>query len=507
MPCTSIPLLLFYFLQKTVDVFFYTWRSVTLLIWKLLSISKRNWMSAILNVHNFPPLRRKKNHLISKTLNITCQSCRPWSNYKSSETIYKQHIFTALSPRSLQLVQICRLPFSIMAFTNNSSTNGTQEFQGHDSQSGSCSLSPDAEAITISHASIYSVLLLSSLIGNSLLIYSTLKSNIKMNRIIANIAFSDLLFSTVHFPREIVTQIRGDSPTFLVSGWIGSLFCKIAPFVTDSSVAVSTFSLVLIAADRLVAIVYPTRFRLMTVKTRRLQISCTWILAMAIHSPYFYTFRLEATSNGETICNSNWEPAFDHESTSLWFYTMLLVTVLIIPLVTVATLQTIVLVKLRSDDMAAFRTSIANQRQAQRNKKLVIMSAVIVLAFAICWLPFLVNTFLRLYFPASIPDCSLGSVAFRQFAMLFSFCHVLANPCVCFTFMRRLRVFRIPKNTLRKSSTYVETRLWQFTIPSYHLNPSLPPRLLSSRRNGEGGRGWGGGEPRYEKENRTAAVN
>ena len=348
-----------------------------------------------------------------------------------------------------------------MAFSNNSSTNGTQDLQGYDNQNGTCTLSTDALAIAISHAFIYSVLLLFSLVGNSLLIYSTLKSKIKMGRIIANIAVSDILFSTVHFPREIVTQIRGGSTAFLVRGWIGLLFCKIGAFVVDSSIAVSTFSLVLIAADRLVAIVYPTRFRLMTVKTRRILVSCTWIVAMAIHSPYFYTFRLEATSYGEVICNSNWEPAFDHKSTALWFHTMLLVTVLIVPLVTIAILETIVLVKLRSDNMAAFRTSIANQRQAQRNKKLVIMSVVIVLAFAVCWLPFLGNLLVILYFPASIPNCSLAYVTFHKFVTLFSFCHVLANPFVCFTFMHRLRVFLTPDNTvtLRKSSTSVETRL------------------------------------------------
>lgn len=348
-----------------------------------------------------------------------------------------------------------------MTFANNSAVNSVREneFQGHDGQNGTC-LSTDAVATMISYASIYSVLLLSSLIGNSLLIYSSLKSNIKMGRLIANIAVSDLLFSIVHFPREIVVQVRRGSTAFLVDGWIGSLLCKICAFVADSSVAVSTLSLVLIATDRLFAIVFPTRFRLMTAKTRRFLISCTWIFAMAIHSPYFYTFRLEA-SNGETICNSNWEPAFDNESTSVWFYTILLVTVLIVPLVVVAILQTIVLVKLRSDKMAAFRTSIANQRQSKRNKNLLMMSVAIVLAFAFCWLPFLALMFLLFYFPDSIPHCSLGFEIFAQFARLFSLCHVMVNPCVCFTFMRRLRIFLTPNNTitLRKSSTCMETRL------------------------------------------------
>ena len=147
---------------------------------------------------------------------------------------------------------------------------------------------------------------------------------------------------------------------------------------------------------------------------------------------------------------------------------MLLFIVLVVPLVAVAVLQTIVLIKLRSDDMAAFRTSIANQRQAQRNRRLLIMSIVIVLAFAVCWLPFLANTFLHLYFSRSIPECSFSYDVFSLFARLFSFCHVMANPCVCFTFMHRLRVFVKPKNkiTLRKSTTSLETRLWQSVVSS-----------------------------------------
>ena len=102
-------------------------------------------------------------------------------------------------------------------------------------------------------------------------------------------------------------------------------------------IAVSTLSLVLVAADRLVAVVFPTKYFQITVKNRRLLILFTWILAMAIHFPYFYTFSLDAI-NGETVCSSNWEPAFNHESTHNHYYTALLFGVLIVPLVTVSIL-------------------------------------------------------------------------------------------------------------------------------------------------------------------------
>lgn len=254
---------------------------------------------------------------------------------------------------------------------NNSSTItlSGDELKGHNAKNGTCSLSFNLEAITISYASIYSILLIASFVGNYLLIYASLRSNIKIGRTVANIAASDLLFSTVHLPREIVVQIKS-SAAFLVSGWIGLLFCKICAFVTDVSIAVSTLSLVLLSVDRMIAVVFPRKYRRVTNKKRRFLILSTWISAMAIHSPYFYTFRLD-TIDGETFCLTNWEPAFNHESTHACYYTALLVTVLILPLVTVSILNTVLLVKRRSEKMAPLRSSIASRRHIKINKKAV----------------------------------------------------------------------------------------------------------------------------------------
>ncbi|KAL9972600.1 hypothetical protein ACROYT_G018936 [Oculina patagonica] len=259
-----------------------------------------------------------------------------------------------------------------------------------------------------------------------------------INLLITNIAASDLLFSIIRLPREIVVHIK-ESPVFLVHGWIGQTLCKICAFVTDVSIAVSTLSLVLVTADRLVAVVFPRQYRRISVKKRWFFILCTWISAMAIHSPYFYTFEL-ATKNGETFCITNWEPAFNHELTHTRYYTALLVTVLIVPLVTVCILQTIILVKLRDDKMALFRAAITNRRHKKKNKMLLKMSIAIASAFALCWLPFIAFQFIYLYFSSLIPRCSLGFEIFGQFVVLFSLCHCIVNPCICFTFIRRIRI-------------------------------------------------------------------
>ena len=90
-------------------------------------------------------------------------------------------------------------------FADNSSTDDEQ-FKGQSGANGTCFLPIDFVAVMISYTTIYSVLLLASLTGNSLLIYASVKSNIRMGLIITNIAASDLLYSIFHFPREKVGE-------------------------------------------------------------------------------------------------------------------------------------------------------------------------------------------------------------------------------------------------------------------------------------------------------------
>ena len=74
-----------------------------------------------------------------------------------------------------------------------------------------CFLPIDYVAVMISYTITYSILMLASLTGNSLLIYASVKSNIRMGVIIANMAASDIVFSIIHFPREIVSNQTFDS--------------------------------------------------------------------------------------------------------------------------------------------------------------------------------------------------------------------------------------------------------------------------------------------------------
>jgi len=109
-----------------------------------------------------------------------------------------------------------------------------------------------------------------------------------MNYFIVNMAVSDLLFSLIKIPREI-TVLVNKSLHWHVAGMLGSIFCKFSYFASSVSLFVSVQSLVWIAIDRFLAIVFPIKLGLISGKIRTKAIVSTWILAGVFYFPLLIT--------------------------------------------------------------------------------------------------------------------------------------------------------------------------------------------------------------------------
>ena len=87
----------------------------------------------------------------------------------------------------------------------------------------------------------YCVLLLMSVIGNTLLV-AIIKTNKRLqtitNYLIANVAASDIINTLLVVPRKI-TEILLGPRSWLVSGLLGSILCKSISFLQDITTAVS----------------------------------------------------------------------------------------------------------------------------------------------------------------------------------------------------------------------------------------------------------------------------
>lgn len=169
--------------------------------------------------------------------------------------------------------------------TNGVPDNSTQDCLQHSSTG------PE----TVLKSLAYFIIIVLSLVGNGcilLVIYKNKNLRRKINFFVLNMAVSDLFNPLVIMPVHLVVIITG-SPSWRVDNpWIlGNILYKLCYFLPDVTLTVSIESLLLIAADRFIAAVFPLKARHFSTKVL-VCIGCTWIIAIAVHAPYFYTFRL-----------------------------------------------------------------------------------------------------------------------------------------------------------------------------------------------------------------------
>ena len=181
--------------------------------------------------------------------------------------------------------------------------------------SSGCSVYPTADKIGKTFAFCVVSLIGNFLIGAIVIRIKPMRRTI--NYLILNMAMSDLILPVFAFPR-LLTALYGGH--WLIDGDFGLALCKLTYSMQEVSTAVSIQSLVLIAVDRFGAVVFP--FRLPVVSARLCPliffILATWIVAMAIHIPYFFASKLEG-SEENLACRRMWKEAFG-ESFSLKSY-------------------------------------------------------------------------------------------------------------------------------------------------------------------------------------------
>ena len=244
----------------------------------------------------------------------------------------------------------------------------------------SCSILLNSTASEIGQTFAYCLILVVSLLGNSfigIIVYKTQSLRKPINFFIVNMAMSDLLFAIFVLTWRLGYLYAG---SWLISGPLGQAFCKLVFFLVNFSFCMSIQRLVLIAVDRFGAVVFPLRSPLISSKLCPFVILATWIVAIALASLYFVAFRL-------LFCNMPWNEAFG-ESLSTWSFAVVHVAFLHIPIVLLTILYSIIVIKLKSQQIPGEQSTNAEQQRAKRNRNVLKMAIAIVLGFVLCWVPY-----------------------------------------------------------------------------------------------------------------------
>ena len=286
----------------------------------------------------------------------------------------------------------------------------------------------DNRALDISVIVFFCAILLSSLIGNTVIIiifYRRKDLKKTTNYFIANMAISDLIFPLTPIPLSIIGL-----ETLPVSVSAGSIVCKLQIFFAGVSLTVSVESLVWIAVDRFIAVVFPIKVHRISTRFRRFAVTSTWIVALLICSVHLYT--VEAIEvHGKIICikrpDSSFYPTYGYVQ---------LVVLNIAPLLLMTILYTAIAVTLRRQNKA-LAISATVIKNIQKKRQALKMSVCVMAAFYLLFIPNLIVVF----FHKTLVEisCLLYS-SIMIFASVTTSFSSITNPIICFVFVENYRL-------------------------------------------------------------------
>ena len=287
-------------------------------------------------------------------------------------------------------------------------------------------------------AFFYSLILVVSLIGNFTVLFVVAKSK-KMrtatNVIVANVATADLLISVFSIPREMVAIFFG-SRRWLISGEAGLILCKLLYFVPDVSIAVSIQSLVVIAIDRYRGIVLPFRAPL-SQRVCKIMIPAVWFVAMCIHSPYLFGFRLNLEDD-KFYCRFSWGPKFDERRTQEVYAVFISIFLIFLPLLIIVTLYSLIIYDLKKQRKLNENGTLNLRRQRQKEDAAILRGVLtVILLFILCVTPLIVTAFI--YYFAWNWQMTDGMEKLFTASKFVLHSNASLNPCVYFTLSESYR--------------------------------------------------------------------
>ncbi|CAH3146622.1 unnamed protein product, partial [Porites evermanni] len=282
----------------------------------------------------------------------------------------------------------------------------------------------------------YSLILIVSLVGNSaigVIFYKTPSLQRQpINHLIVSMAMSDLM-PLITLPWFLVTFYTSPVDHWLIGGPLGQALCKLIVYVPEVSFSVSCQSLVLIAVDRFVAVVFPLRSTVISRKLFPFVITATWIIALAFYSPWLNSAKVDEVKR-HSVCFAikmsdqikSWQIAV-----AITNYIIIIITIVLLVI-----LYSIIVIKLKQQARPGEQSNNTEKKRAKRNTKVLRMECAIVLAFSLCCVPMLTIGFMSL-FPKIMFSC--GFPIFVDIAIFMYHVNCAVNPIICLIFSTNYR--------------------------------------------------------------------
>ncbi|KAB5546772.1 hypothetical protein PHYPO_G00075780 [Pangasianodon hypophthalmus] len=224
----------------------------------------------------------------------------------------------------------------------------------------------------------YSCVLVVAVFGNLVVIWIIVahkRMRTVTNYFLLNLAVSDASMAALNTPVNFIYAAHGD-------WYFGDAYCKFHNFFPVAAVFASIYSMTAIAVDRYMAIIHPLKPRFSATLTR-VVIVCVWGAAVALAFPLCFYSKTTPIPK-RTLCYVAWP---HRRSDAFMYHIIIAVLVYLLPLVVMAITYSMVGVTLWGGGMPG-NSSDNYLEQLHAKRKVVKMMIVVVVTFALCWLPY-----------------------------------------------------------------------------------------------------------------------
>ncbi|XP_022533214.2 neuromedin-K receptor [Astyanax mexicanus] len=224
----------------------------------------------------------------------------------------------------------------------------------------------------------YTAVLLVALTGNVLTAWVILahrRMRTVTNYFLLNLAVADASLAALNTPVNFIYAARGQ-------WYFGLAYCRFHNFYPVAAVFASIYTMTAIAVDRYMAIIHPLKPRFSATVTK-VVIACVWGAAVVLAFPLCF-YSATKTVRQRTLCYVAWPRLPDD---TFMYHIIVAVLVYLLPLVVMGITYSLVGVTLWGSSLPG-HTSENYVDQLQAKRKVVKMMLVVVVTFAICWLPY-----------------------------------------------------------------------------------------------------------------------
>jgi len=269
---------------------------------------------------------------------------------------------------------------SILNNETNSVLNIAKNVTVRQVSSGGICHNEDTDVIKVAKAVAYSLVILTSLVCNSL-VASVVVKNKRMrtaiNLFIVNMAISDLMITIFFMPRMLSRIFTGIE--WKIEGTPGLILCKISPSMQELCSSLSVLMFIAIAVERFLAVLMPLKM-IITKKMSYIINLSIWVCALAVRFPTFYGLQILKVGKNAYCAPLLSDPLSDkiyNNFSFIIFYG--------VPVCIAIILYSGIIIMLKRRIQPGNANHVQQNIHLRRNYKILKMLVTVVICFALCW--------------------------------------------------------------------------------------------------------------------------